>query len=57
MQNASIAKTAGQRRSVWTSFFATPGAADMEGDITRVEVARSSELAVEFGTFVMTVND
>ena len=32
-QNASIAKTADQRRSVWTAFFATPGASDMEGDI------------------------
>ena len=56
-QNASIAKTADQRRSVWTAFFATPGASDMEGEITRVEVARSGDLAVEFGTFAMTMND
>jgi uncharacterized protein (TIGR02246 family) len=56
-QNAPIAKTADQRRSVWAAFFATPGAADMEGDITRVEVARSGDLAVEFGTFAMTMND
>ncbi|MBZ5662948.1 MAG: SgcJ/EcaC family oxidoreductase [Acidobacteriia bacterium] len=56
-QNAPIAKTADQRRSVWAAFFATPGASDMEGDITRVEVARSGDLAVEFGTFAMTMND
>ena len=56
-QNAPIAKTADQRRSVWETFFATPGASDMEGDITRVEVARSGDLAMEFGTFAMTMND
>jgi uncharacterized protein (TIGR02246 family) len=56
-QNAPIAKTADQRRSVWATFFATPGASDMEGDITRIEVARSGDLAVEFGTFAMTMND
>ena len=56
-QNAPIAKTADQRRSVWAAFFATPGASDMEGEITRVEVARSGDLAVEFGTFAMTMND
>jgi uncharacterized protein (TIGR02246 family) len=56
-QDAPVAKTADQRRSVWAAFFATPGASDMEGDITRVEVARSGDLAVEFGTFAMTMND
>jgi len=56
-QNAPIAKTADQRRSVWTAFFATPGASDMEGSITRVEVARSGDLAVAYGTFAMTTND
>ena len=56
-QNAPIAKTADQRRSVWAAFFATPGASDLEGDITRVEVARSGDLAVEYGTFAMTMND
>jgi uncharacterized protein (TIGR02246 family) len=56
-QNAPIAKTADQRRNVWATFFATPGASDMEGEITRVEVARSGDLAVEFGTFAMTMND
>jgi uncharacterized protein (TIGR02246 family) len=56
-QNAPIAKTADQRRSVWTAFFATPGASNMEGDITRVEVARSGDLAVEYDTFAMTMND
>jgi uncharacterized protein (TIGR02246 family) len=56
-QNTPIAKTADQRRNVWAAFFATPGAADMEGDITRVEVAQSGDLAVEFGTFAMTMND
>jgi uncharacterized protein (TIGR02246 family) len=56
-QNAPIAKTADQRRSVWTGFFATPGASDMEGATKRVEVARSGDLAVEFGTFAMTMND
>jgi uncharacterized protein (TIGR02246 family) len=56
-QNAPIAKTADQRRSVWAAFFATPGASDMEGDIQRVEVARSGDLAVAYGTFAMTMND
>jgi len=56
-QNAPIAKTAEQRRSVWAAFFATPGASDMEGNIQRVEVARSGDLAVEYGTFAMTLND
>ena len=56
-QNAPVAKTADQRRSVWMAFFATPGASDMEGDITRVEVARSGDLAVEYGTFAMTMNN
>jgi uncharacterized protein (TIGR02246 family) len=56
-QNATVAKTADQRRAVWAAFFATPGASDMEGDVTRVEVARSGDLAVEFGTFAMTAND
>jgi uncharacterized protein (TIGR02246 family) len=56
-QNAPVAKTADERRSVWTAFFAVPGASDMEGDITRVEVARSGDLAVQYGTFAMTVND
>jgi len=56
-QNAPVAKTADERRSVWSAFFALPGASDMEGDITRVEVARSGDLAVQYGTFAMTVND
>jgi uncharacterized protein (TIGR02246 family) len=56
-QNAPIAKTADERRSVWGAFFAMPGASDMRGDITRVEVARSGDLAVEYGTFAMTMND
>jgi uncharacterized protein (TIGR02246 family) len=56
-QNAPVAKTADQRRGVWAAFFAMPGASDMQGDITRVEVARSGDLAVEYGTFAMTVND
>jgi len=56
-QNAPVAKTADQRRAVWAAFFAIPGASDMEGDISRVDVARSGDLAVEFGTFAMTMND
>lgn len=56
-QNAPIAETADERRSVWTAFFATPGVSDMRGDITRVEVARSGDLAVEYGNFAMTVKD
>jgi uncharacterized protein (TIGR02246 family) len=56
-QNAPIAKTADQRRSVWAAFFATPGASDMEGNIERIEVARSGDLAVEYDTFAMTMND
>jgi uncharacterized protein (TIGR02246 family) len=56
-QNAPVAKTADQRRSVWAAFFATPGASDMEGNIMRVEVARSGDLAVEYGTFAMTMNN
>jgi ketosteroid isomerase-like protein len=56
-QNAPVAKTADQRRAVWAGFFAMPGASNMEGDIARVEVARSGDLAVEFGTFAMTMND
>jgi uncharacterized protein (TIGR02246 family) len=56
-QNAPVAKTAEQRRAVWAEFFSTPGAENMEGDITRVDVARSGDLAVEFGTFAMTMND
>jgi ketosteroid isomerase-like protein len=55
-QNAPIAKTAEQRRAVWSAFFAMPGAANMEGDITRVEVAKSGDLASTFGTFAMTTN-
>jgi ketosteroid isomerase-like protein len=56
-QNAPIAKTPDQRRSVWAAFFATPGASDMEGSIERVEVAHSGDLAVEYDTFAMTMND
>jgi ketosteroid isomerase-like protein len=56
-QNAPVAKTADERRAVWAKFFATPGAADMEGNITRVDVAKSGDLAVEFGTFSMTMNN
>jgi ketosteroid isomerase-like protein len=56
-QNASIAKTADERRGVWAAFFATPGLSDMQGNITRVEVARSGDLAVEYGTFSMTIDD
>jgi len=56
-QNAPIAKTADERRRVWSAFFATPGLSDMEGNTTRVEVARSGDLAVEYGTFAMTMND
>lgn len=56
-EKAPIAKTAAERRSVWTTFFATPGLSDMEGATTRVEVARSGDLAVEFGTFSTTVKD
>ena len=56
-QNAPIAKTADQRRSVWAAFFATPGISDTEGETTRVEVARSGDLAVEYGTFAMTTKD
>jgi ketosteroid isomerase-like protein len=56
-QNAPVAKTAEQRRAVWAAFFAMPGASNMEGDIARVDVARSGDLAVEFGTFAMSMND
>jgi len=56
-QNAPIAKTSDQRRSVWEAFFATPGASDMEGNIERIEVARSGDLGVEYDTFAMTMND
>ncbi len=56
-QNAPIAKTADERRNVWAKFFATPGLSDMQGDITRVEVARSGDLAVEYGTFNMTMDE
>ena len=56
-QNAPVAKTAEQRRAVWADFFATPGASNMEGDAGRVEVAQSGDLAVQFGTFAMTMND
>ena len=56
-QNEPIAKTADQRRSVWAAFFAMPGASNMEGDIARIEVARSGDLAVEYGAFAMTMND
>ena len=55
--NAPIAKTADHRRAVWTSFFATPGLSDMIGDTTRVEVARSGDLAAEYGIFSGTMND
>jgi uncharacterized protein (TIGR02246 family) len=54
-QNAPVARTAEERRAVWAGFFATPGASNMEGDITRVEV--SGDLGVMFGTFAMTMND
>jgi ketosteroid isomerase-like protein len=56
-QNAPVAKTADERRAVWSRFFALPGASNMEGNITRVEVARSGDLAVEYGTFAMTTKD
>jgi ketosteroid isomerase-like protein len=56
-QNAPIAKTPGERRTVWRAFFATPGLADMSGETARVEVARSGDLAAEYGTFAMTVKD
>jgi ketosteroid isomerase-like protein len=56
-QNAPIAKTAEERRKVWADFFAIPGASDTQGEIVRVEVARSGDLAVEFGTFSMTTKD
>jgi ketosteroid isomerase-like protein len=56
-QNAPVAKTADERRAVWAKFFNTPGAADMQSDIGRIEVAKSGDLAVEFGTFSMTMND
>jgi uncharacterized protein (TIGR02246 family) len=55
--NAPIAKTADQRRAVWTSFFATPGLSEMTGDTTRVEVYRSGDLAAEYGIFTATMND
>jgi len=54
-QNAPIAKTADERRSVWTAFFATPGLSDMQGETTRVEVARSGDLAAEYGNFSMSM--
>jgi uncharacterized protein (TIGR02246 family) len=56
-QNAPIAKTADERRSVWSAFFATPGLSEMEGSTTRVEVARSGDLAVEYSTFATIVKD
>jgi len=56
-ENAPIAKTADQRRAVWATFFAMPGLSDMIGDTTRVEVARSGDLAAEYGIFSATMND
>src|SRR5713101_4694502 len=56
-ENAPIAKTPEERRAVWSAFFATPGLADMAGETARVEVARSGDLAAEYGTFAMTVKD
>jgi len=56
-QNAPIAKTPEERRAIWSAFFATPGLADMAGETARVEVARSGDLAAEYGTFAMTVKD
>lgn len=42
--------------SFWTQFFAIPGLA-FEGSATYIEVARSAELAYEYGTFKLTTND
>jgi uncharacterized protein (TIGR02246 family) len=55
--NAPIAKTADQRRAVWAKFFAMPGLSDMIGDTARVEVARSGDMAAEYGFFSATMND
>ena len=54
-QGEPIAKTADERRKVWTTYFATPGVVDTTGETTRVEVARSGDLAVEYGTYVETI--
>ena len=54
-QGAPIATTTEQRRKLWADFFATPGVADTAGETTRVEVARSGDLAVEYGTFTETL--
>jgi ketosteroid isomerase-like protein len=56
-QNAPVAKTVEERRAVWAEYFGMPGAENMAGDITRVEMARSGDLAVMYGTFSMTMND
>jgi ketosteroid isomerase-like protein len=54
-QGEPIAKTADERRKVWTTYFATPGIVDTTGETTRVEVARSGDLAVEYGTYVESI--
>lgn len=54
-QGAPIAKTAEQRRRLWADFFAKPGVISTAGETARVEVARSGDLAVEYGTFAETL--
>jgi len=54
--NAPIASTKEARRQVWAAFMATPGYALAFGT-TKVEAAKSSDLAYDTGTYSLTLND
>ncbi len=54
--NAPIATGSDARRQVWSNLMAAPGYG-LSFDTTKVEVARSGDLAYEMGTYQLTVND
>ena len=54
--NMPIATTPEQRRQVWSQMLATPGLS-LSFATTKVEVARSGDLAFETGTYELTTTD
>ncbi len=54
--NVPIAATKEARRQLWSAFMATPGYA-LEIKTSKVEAARSGDLAYETGVYSLTLND
>ena len=56
-ESGAIARTADERRAFWKAIEALPIASDIVDVADRIEVARSGDLAVQYGEFRQVITD